>query len=328
MITCLNDYIGIRGECTEVDSLSGLYINDLPGMDRNYLEALSDNETEDFVGVWNKVYKRAKNNFVADVLKWLPSNIRVNNVIGDGHFGEAPNETTDNTILASAEYRGVYFRVKGSELLTGIIARVSIYSRTAVGSELRIFDTLGGELLHSETLTLVAGWNMIEVSFSARARGDVVELFVGYDGTNVISLETGASGNCSGAVATLKGATAPVAVNIQEQSLTLQDHTSGLILYYQVGCAVDHLICKNMARLQNALLYKCGIELLIETLMHNRFLSVYTLQDREIIKDNIGMFNDFYQNEVEQNMKNIKAVTDRRCVTCKSKVNSIPTLPG
>jgi hypothetical protein len=78
---CLKGYIGIQG-CgapapeipdplpageTESDYFSGLYINQLPGVNLEVIESIADAEQENFLGVWTDVENRALKKFALAV---------------------------------------------------------------------------------------------------------------------------------------------------------------------------------------------------------------------------------------------------------------------
>jgi hypothetical protein len=78
---CLQGYIGIQG-CgapapaipvtlpegkTALDYFSGLYINQLPGVNLEVIESIADDEQENFLGVWADVELRALRKFALAV---------------------------------------------------------------------------------------------------------------------------------------------------------------------------------------------------------------------------------------------------------------------
>ncbi len=51
-MNCLQDYIGLKG-CTVDAPLSGLYINDYPGMSSELLDKIATPEQASYVGMWD-----------------------------------------------------------------------------------------------------------------------------------------------------------------------------------------------------------------------------------------------------------------------------------
>jgi hypothetical protein len=79
---CLQGYIGIQGcgapaaptvpdplpaGATSEDYFSGLYINQLPGVNLEVIESIADDEQENFLGVWADVQTRALKKFALAV---------------------------------------------------------------------------------------------------------------------------------------------------------------------------------------------------------------------------------------------------------------------
>jgi hypothetical protein len=69
---CLRGYIGIQGcgapdPSAEERAFSGLYINQLPGVNLEVIESIADDEQENFLGVWADVELRALKKFALAV---------------------------------------------------------------------------------------------------------------------------------------------------------------------------------------------------------------------------------------------------------------------
>jgi hypothetical protein len=69
---CLRGYIGIQGcgapdPSTEESAFSGLYINQLPGVNLEVIESIADDEQENFLGVWADVELRGIKKFALAV---------------------------------------------------------------------------------------------------------------------------------------------------------------------------------------------------------------------------------------------------------------------
>jgi hypothetical protein len=88
---CLRNYIGIIGcgapvppviedeDGEEVEDLfSGLYINQLPGINLRSIEKLADDEQENYLGVWNDVQTRALLKFSIAFRKNIYGSYKVN----------------------------------------------------------------------------------------------------------------------------------------------------------------------------------------------------------------------------------------------------------
>lgn len=325
MIECLTNYIGISGLCSAVTPGSGRYINDLPGMNLNKLESLSDSETEGFQGVWDKIYGRACSNMIADVIKYMPKDMKVEQVIDDIFIGR--QEADKAAITTSNEYRGVYLRAAGSQYLSVFISRVKFYSSGAGAQNFHVFDSHTGEELWTDAITVVAGWNEIEINQRYFSRGDRIELFICYDGNDQGTIQTNDFGtdDCR---AIAKGCKIAVGSSPIEDNLTFEGYTYGIILNAQIECAIDQFICENKRRLANALLYKSGIEFLMEQRMNDDVINRITLVPADEIAERVQMFEQMYINEIETALKNLEPVRDKVCFKCQSKIGYKSFLPG
>lgn len=323
---CLNDFIGIRGLCTDVTAGSGLYINDLPGMKLKSLEGLSDNETEDFRAIWDKIYGRAQENFITDVLAFMPENMKANQVVESAEFGRAK---ADETAVASTnEYKGIQIKAWGSSYLAVEIEQAQIYSNaTANNVTIKIFDTLDGVELYTGDFDLVEGWNMVQINQTILARGDRFELFVCYDGNDLTSMETNPTSS-EMVFSTARGAKVTVGTTPIEGNLSFESDTFGMILNWNTICSIEHFICRNKQRLKNALRYKAGIEYLIEVMMEDEVVSRQTLIPADQLQARMEQMESIYQQQMEKAMQNLEPIRDNVCFECNSSIKLVSTLPG
>jgi hypothetical protein len=51
-MNCLQNYIGLQG-CTADAPMSGIYINDYPGMSSELMEKIATPEQASYIGMWN-----------------------------------------------------------------------------------------------------------------------------------------------------------------------------------------------------------------------------------------------------------------------------------
>ncbi len=64
---CLLDYIGIK-YCNFTTSNSGMYLQDLPGMDFAQLNDIANSDQSSYVQVWDDIQKRSIRRFRNDVI--------------------------------------------------------------------------------------------------------------------------------------------------------------------------------------------------------------------------------------------------------------------
>lgn len=75
-MTCLTDYIGIKGE--DSSPASGLFINSLPGITLDSIENIATIDQEDFLGVWADVQVEAAARFEMDFISEVTKCYKLN----------------------------------------------------------------------------------------------------------------------------------------------------------------------------------------------------------------------------------------------------------
>ena len=102
---CLENFIGLRGYCSESTPESGLYVNDLPSVSLKMINDVGNEEQKNFVGVWNEIYTRTLNQFESDVLikaqKYFKTTLVAENSISG--YNADPYEVESS----SAEFKGI-----------------------------------------------------------------------------------------------------------------------------------------------------------------------------------------------------------------------------
>jgi hypothetical protein len=76
-MSCLTDYIGIRVCSTDEAPGSGLYINSLPGLSLESIDAIADQDQTTYRGVWADAQDEAYQLFIVDFFNELMNCYRV-----------------------------------------------------------------------------------------------------------------------------------------------------------------------------------------------------------------------------------------------------------
>ncbi len=80
-MNCLTDYIGLKG-CSNAEPLSGLFINDYPGMSSELLDKVATPDQVSYVGMWESVQKVAYQRIRRDIQAALFTSAEVINAVG------------------------------------------------------------------------------------------------------------------------------------------------------------------------------------------------------------------------------------------------------
>jgi hypothetical protein len=77
ILACFTDYIGLVA-CEEVTPGSGLFINSLPGISNDVLQAITDPQDETYIVTWNAIQFRAILAFRSRLLKEINKCLNIN----------------------------------------------------------------------------------------------------------------------------------------------------------------------------------------------------------------------------------------------------------
>ena len=164
MFTCLEDWIGVTG-CSGATSDSGVYINDLPGVELRNIDEIANEEQVNFSGVWSEVQTRALNRFQTDVIAGLSKKYRLRMVTNSVEIGKKI-DTTSTTALAT-QMRGFTLELSypddnwyvPSNMQSVYVQRLMLYLPAITTLNIKIYDLDLGTTLYTKALTGVAGWN-------------------------------------------------------------------------------------------------------------------------------------------------------------------------
>lgn len=305
-MNCLLDYIGIKG-CTFATSLSGLYINDLPGVEFQNIEQIANPEQVDYAGVWADVQKLGLRKFKLDVIAEFGNRYKLNEIAQTVNLGKGIDSTS--TTAAAVQWRGFTIELNqstdtlvNSNLQLLSIQTLNLYIPGAIDTTVKIFDLDTGEELFTKSVTGALGWNLVQVNtiFSAR------RIFCCYDATliasSLLDISTfdlqgfnGQGGGCDcgftdnylwyfwgrGCSARVQGAYSSKTSTVT--SVTSGTNTFGLSGIFSLKCGYDNVVCWNKEHFATALLYCLGAQLMTERIYASR-LNRWTTIDLEKAK--------------------------------------------
>ena len=314
-LNCLKSHIGVEG-CTVTTPNSGLFINQLPGIELKMIDKLADEQQVDFNGVFDDIEERAVRRLKTDVNAEFKKRYKIKNITQSIDMEREID--TSSTTATGTFLRGFTLELDRSDdnfafsnLETIYIQTLSLYFTSTNATTIRIFDIVTGTELFSQAVPAPAsiGWTVIDIyqTFSER------RIFVTYDATNltgvsfdVVNLRnainrsqdgcTVACFSCGGSNrnAELRAGQATIATTIQESDITFGDDLFGLSGVWSVMCSFDSLVCNNKEAFTTALWYLLGIEMMNERLYSSR-LNEFTAFDRNKAKELRNMYEVKYR---------------------------------
>lgn len=334
---CLKDYIGIAG-CGRPAPLSGLYINELPGISIKSIADLALEDRDTYLKVWDTVQKRALAKFESDVYQFFERKVKLKTILESTDLGSVIGDTI---YAPEATNRGVMFDLTyGTNLITGSqyqafwIQQLSFFSiQTLAGFELKVIDLQRKQVMDTFTMDIVPGWNYVNVE----KRYATNRLWICYDSTLVTGsqhqlpyppygwfLDFNYSGFAWYGQAMVYGSQSSnqFVVNANQG----QD-TFGMSGIVSIICSYDALVCNNKNVFKNALLYKLGCEMMLETLSSGnmaKWTTINRARAQEILEQN---FIPQYNQYLNQIVDGFDLDTADRCIECSGRIQTRFAIP-
>jgi len=276
--TCLEDWIGVRG-CNGNVSDSGVYLNDLPGIELRNIDEVANEEQVNFSGVWSEVQARALNRFSTDVIAGFSKKYRLKMLTKGIQIGKDYDNTTPTA--AGAQYRGFIIELNTedaqlvySNLQVIYIQKLQLWLPGALNTTFKIFDLDLGTELFTSSVTGSAGWNEVNVNEIFTAQ----RIFCCYDATTIASAEIDLNlfNTCCSVPnynyfwnygGRLRGAYSAIAT---PTTITIGENSFGFSGVFSIQCKYDNLVCNNRELFTQPLLYCLGVEFMTEVIYSPR----------------------------------------------------------
>lgn len=287
-MACLDNYINIKGHCSEITPSSGLYINtNLPGIS---LEQAA-NVAEGALPTGILLLEQAIQNGIARVRQELVTallpKVRFNQIISGGEYGTWNPDTIaeDSAYLAtSATGRGVVATLKSCCRLANMyIPRIGIVSKTTYPVN-QITITVKDSTTSTTYSPAITGKNITWVEIKQKIESDLVRITIADTGKAFEPYDTtlGYSGNCGFCANECSGCadcTCSSGLNVYGWDGTNNgNQTFGIIPVIQVICDPEKFFCEisHLEMVEWAVLYAAGIDFMNSLKTTNR-VNVYTL---------------------------------------------------
>ena len=333
-MTCLDNVISVKGNCSDVTPSSGIYLN-------NFLAGLSIKEVDqsinsEYASAYEYIQQQIEN---AGLL--ISSHVR-------SHF--APKFVTksviensvsgfflDNQKVVSSQATylvGKQIEVEEYPYLEFFLSRVGLQVSTTGNKSVYVYDLISNKLLDTITVSCTAGQvSYVDVYKSYPTNGQKLNLFICWladvDYYRTDLTKGGGCHSCNNNSYSNRYATISVRKILNSGSKIDENTESldydGLSITYSLNCSFDPFLCSIKNLLAIPLAYKAG-ELILQNMVYskrvNSVVNVFHADHKEL-----GiLYADRYQFEMEQILKNVK-LPDDICFECKKRGFFVTNLP-
>ena len=331
-MNCLDNVIGIRG-CGSVESSSGLYVQDLPGISLREANAAADQETISGFELIKEKITFAQSAILSQMRNLLSDTMKVNSLIESDNVGHY-KENLKVVAPESGYLKGIKLKIDQNQYTEITISRLSLKVNYIGEVPVYVYDLMSNTLLdifqvevnHGEVSTIV-------VNKTYKTNRQILSLFICYDASipgyeSSVSKPSGCY-SCENEYLNryVKFYSGKIDSSNQkiDSNVKSSSGTAGLSFEYSIACSLESFLCSLSGLIAMPLLYKIGIELLTE-LIYSKRLNSIVLLNKQDFKELRTEFESKYQSSMEDLVQNIKLPKDI-CFGCNYKVRKTVQIP-
>lgn len=301
--TCFNNFIGVKCLTTGTPT-SGLYINDLEGLNLKYAANIADSDYISGLQFLNDKIQFATKLVISDLTRYSLPYFRINSVVDELSVGDWAN----NTLATANVDRGVHLQIKRSRMLRINISNIKIKLGNANTSHVVYIEDGTNSENYSFT-TDANGEAEINLNFTSTTQ----DVYVYMDNTSInvnnSSIKTGCG--CSSKSGQYLSA---YGWNGSGNS----NSTYGLKIQATAVCDNDEFACVLGPKLGLPILYRSGIEILHEAVATDRLNSL-TLLDTDKINFLLENWTSEYDKQMKMLIESLPQLLrriDECCIVC------------
>lgn len=317
-ITCLDNFIGLRGACNGSTPISGRYINDLPGVDLRMLSNLSNEEQADYDGVWNEIYRRSVGELESEVSIRMQKYFKKSQILENTQSGYYKSPAV--TESASAEYKGIAILYNGTKYTSVFVNEVGLYLSGSATVTIKVFDYRTGATLDTLSFSGTTGMNYFQINKEYYSYDKKAQIYICYDATAIASQETNVFSpyDESSSESFVRGARISTVGTVLEANMTFEGNTYGLTVNFNIKCSVARLICSIRDSLVSPLYFKLAEQLLLERSMSDR-LNKYTMFNAERADELRAEYIAKYNQSLDNVLNELEPIADGTCIECEKE---------
>lgn len=327
-LDCLDNLIGIDGTCNDVDSTSGLNITDLPNISLNIADK---GISENFLSGKQLIEKKiqfAKNTVLNRIRAYLLPKVRINSNLENDTIGHYTDNLKIETLEAN-KYKGIEVTIDSNPNLEFYINSISFQTKTAITTNILIFDLITGNQLDAFPITTtVNNITTIQVNKGYKSNKQRLHIIVvvdsGLSDVYQTSIHRNFLSTCStctqfwnNSYIRFNGIEIPQASQKISSNLKGINGTNGLSINYSLNCSLDAYICNIGNLLAWPVLHKAGAEIMRELIYSKRLNTIVTVfnKDNEALREE---FEGEFEASIKEVMENIVVPNDI-CFSCNPR---------
>lgn len=333
---CLEGYIGIKG-CNSPEPLSGLYVNELPGINLKSVVDIADEDQKTYLGVWADVEKRTLRKFSTILTAFFKTRYKLKLLFDRVRIGETLDVSAP--IPSANDLRGLQIEINGNSTYPRVSPLVTVcfnnmqYYSTDIKTGAKFYIRNNGVQLKEYTRNLVVGWNSLDFEYCIPASEIIGVMDLVVDANTItetvdttIGEPTSSGGCCSCCISTCCSGDIKGIVFDNATSVTTYENNNGHGFrgFISMECKYDGLVCANKDLFASALWYMLGEEMMIERI-YSDTINKYTTVGKGDAKE----LRDYYKLQVDAELELVTDIDLNRsdcCLECNDQVLETPTI--
>lgn len=332
-MNCLYDFVGLKG-CSTDTPLSGVWINDFPGMSNELMEKISTDEQQSYVGFWQSIQRSAYQAIKTDIQRYvyLSADALLEQVIFETKKEFVQQWQQVQPLDPQELYQGVLVSIQGSKYMGLRIDKLMINNlgSALTGVPVKIVQSQDCKVLWEAELDLEPGMNYPPVNETFYSDYDKVNIVILVDSTNLttaqgpfmdwgwtpydIDCQTRFSQMWSNGFS-LYPVTAPLDYGIGN-NWTINQIQNGIYFEGQLICSLDSFICRQKQFLIQSWATKLCYQILWAKLTSNRG-NYFAQNNRELTERNMATYKDEYEKSLAIWAKQLNLAREGLCFNCE-----------
>ena len=334
MANCWDNLIGVRGFCDTTEPISGLYLNDLTGIELKALDAGVNTDANTAYELIQRKINQAANIMVQESKAYMANKWNFSTSVGDTPIGFFPESL--EPLARANNWRGIGLRFSQLDYWQLNITSFTLLLPATGAVTIKAFDLRSGLELDSWVVNAVANTpTRLVVNKTYESYGQMLNLAFVYDATSVDSFQTSLyptygcntcnRGMQKDGMILQRAVEFPTSGQVLEGNQTGQGFTAGMSLNYNVQCSFLSLMCAMMPSLAYGLLYKTATLLMEELALSTRLNAFITYN-----RDRHQELSEYYQSKYDKFMHdywNNSQIGGKSCFSCNKRIRQRVVVP-
>lgn len=321
-MSCYSDIIKIRAVCGDTtDSHSGYYLEDLPGFDRQILDAILATDDISSTTLGERLIELSWRSVEQDTLTLLAPKLKVGSIIRSGVLGQYQETSSTFTPVAGREY-GIVIELWRDADLALLLQNLKLLLAANLVTTLHVYDLLTGQLLTSIPASATANETLILDSFYTLESSSLRRAyFVSFEPTvNAYKVTIDEGGCCGSGLKAYPGYIDTASPKLYS-NLKRTSYSPGLVIDYSVRCEYHSWLCRNAQSFALPAFYRLGVAIQDEILYNRINVSSITGLDRDKATEQKAQhFSDY-----SISLKGVSSgmvIPDTVCFNCNNRTHT------